>query len=43
MNVYLTVARVFPERDASFVLQFTGMFIHLTVPVEKKFSILAYS
>ena len=43
MNVYLTVARVFPERDASFVLQFTGMFIHLTVPVEKKYSISAYS
>ena len=43
MNVSLTVARMFPERDASFVLQVTGIFIHLTVPVEKKYSILPYS
>ena len=34
---------VFPERDASFVLQFAGIFIHLTVYVEKKYSISAYS
>ena len=31
------------KRDASFVLQFTGMFIHLTAPVEKKYSTSAYS
>ena len=43
MNVSLTVARMFPERDASFVLQVTGIFIHLTVPVEKKYSTSAYS
>ena len=30
MHVHLTVACVFPERDASFVLRFVGMFIHLT-------------
>ena len=34
---------VFPERDASFVLRFAGMFIHLTVHAEKKYSISAYS
>ena len=34
---------VFPERDASFDLRFAGMFILLTVHVEKKYSISAYS
>ena len=42
MNVHLTVACVFPERDASFVLQFAGLFMHLAAHVEKKYSILAY-
>ena len=43
MNVNLTVACMFPERDASFALQFAGMFIYLTAHVEKKDSISAYS
>ena len=43
MNVHFTVACVFPERDASFVLRFGDTFIHLTAHVEKKFEISAYS
>ena len=42
MNNYSVYHCVFPERDASFVLRFAGMFIHLTVHVEKKYSISAY-
>ena len=42
MNNYSVYHCVFPERDASFVLRFAGMFIHLTEHVEKKYSISAY-
>ena len=43
INEYSFYHCVFPKKDASFVLQFAGMFIHLTVHVEKKYLISAYS
>jgi len=43
IDEYSFYSCVFPERDASFVLWFAIMFIHLTVHVEKKYSISAYS